>query len=111
MEEAIFRIGIDEELPLGIWSYLVKRRANSKCQGDYHEVGHDDTEPGFSHHKLPTQLGGKSTLRNGEYLCVKCHSHVHSNLRQIYASVKHGWPNRALEAMRKQYSEKQCNVV
>lgn len=111
MEEVIFSIGIDEELPLGVWSYLVRCRANSMCQGYHHEQGHSDTELVISHHRLPVLLGGKSTLRNGEYLCVKCHSQAHSDLRQVYAAVKHGWPSRALEAMRKQYSEKQCNAV
>ena len=65
----------NEELPLEIWAYLVKRRADFKCE----ECGINEKERRLdSHHIKRPEDGGKNTLRNGKALCSKCHGKAHT---------------------------------
>jgi len=59
--------GKNEELPLDVWAYLTKRRANFRCE-DCGEKGDLD-----AHHIKRPGDGGRNILRNGRCLCGKCH--------------------------------------
>lgn len=69
VEDSVFSFEPDEELPLEVWSYFVKRRANFRCE----ECGKKGT---IAHHITP-RPEGKNTLRNGICLCSKCHGKKH----------------------------------
>ena len=65
----------DEELPLEVWTYLVKRRANFKCE----ECGTSEKRRKLNaHHIKRPEDGGKNILRNGKALCSKCHGKAHT---------------------------------
>jgi len=57
----------NEELPLEIWAYIVKRRANFRCE----DCG--STENISAHHIKRPEDGGKNILSNGRCLCSECH--------------------------------------
>ena len=59
----------DEQLPIGVWAYFVKRRANFRCE----ECGKSCD---VAHHIIHRPKG-KNTLRNGIALCYKCHGKIH----------------------------------
>ena len=58
---------LSEELPYGVWEYLVKRRAEFKCE----DCGENNNLQ--SHHIVRPEDGGKNILRNGKCLCTQCH--------------------------------------
>jgi len=65
----------DEELPLGVWEYLVKRRANFKCE----ECGISWKERGLISHHIKKRVDkGKNILRNGKAVCTKHHGKAHT---------------------------------
>ena len=57
----------DEEFSSEIWPYLIRRRANFRCE----ECG--ETIDIDAHHIKRLEDGGKNILRNGRCLCRKCH--------------------------------------
>ena len=67
----------DEELPLEVWEYLVKRRVNFKCE----ECGISWKRRRLVAHHIKLRIdGGKNILRNGKALCSKCHGKAHTIL-------------------------------
>ena len=58
----------NEELPIEVWTYLVKRRAGFLCE--------DCGKSGYlaAHHITRPEDEGKPILRNGRCLCGKCHT-------------------------------------
>ena len=57
----------DEDLPLEVWRYLVKRRSNFKC-----EQCNSNSEV-EAHHVKRRGDNGRNILSNGMSLCLKCH--------------------------------------
>lgn len=63
----------NEELSIEGWTYLVKRRANFRCEDC------SSKENLISHHIIH-RPEGKNTLRNGKCLCSKHHGDAHKIL-------------------------------
>jgi len=81
----------EEELPIAMWSDLVKWRADHKCQTCVN--GANKTASGKSvlrsHHIVPSKLGGLTTLSNGMCVCIRCHGVLHSNSRPTRYNTKY----------------------
>jgi len=68
----------DEELPFGVWNYLVKRRAEFRCE----DCGKPECHT-KAHHITRPEDGGKNILRNGRCLCDSCHGFYSWNNKKI----------------------------
>ena len=69
IESNTFSFEPNEELPIEVWSYFVKRRANFRCE-ECRKKGN------IAHHIIP-RPEGKNTLGNGMCLCSNCHAKKH----------------------------------
>jgi len=73
----ILEIDANEEMPLAIWSYLIKKIAKGRCHDcgktnfSDHEECHHKTH---AHHIISLANSGSTSLGNGECLCPKCHA-------------------------------------
>ena len=67
----------NEILPVGLWSALVKKRANYTCEQC------DRRKRVCAHHKDNSKL---NTLENGRCLCMGCHRLTHCN-RELPAKI------------------------
>ena len=72
----------NEELPIGVWIHLVKRRANFRCE----DCGKSDCSLD-AHHITRPENGGKNILRNGTCLCDSCHA-VYTITNRLHRELK-----------------------
>lgn len=84
MSEIIFIIDSEEELPISVWSYLVKRMSSFKC------AKCDTNKRVISHHITSVYDGGKCILSNGVALCSngKCHPKSRHHSTEYYQNKK-----------------------
>ncbi len=69
-----FNIKGEVDLPFLVWEYLVKARADFRCE----DCGTTVTLK--AHHLRPLEGGGKNTLRNGKCICISCVHRSENNI-------------------------------
>jgi hypothetical protein len=75
----------DERLPIGVWTALVKLRADYRCQrcGRRAQAHGKHSVSIVSHHIQGDRQAGNHSLANGQCLCTLCHAFAHDELRKL----------------------------
>lgn len=74
MPSVPFEVSDDEQLPRAVWGWLVKRRADSRCEICTRRAIEGKLRL-HAHHIDGNREN--NALSNGQSLCASCHSDVH----------------------------------